>query len=198
MNQNNGQESLFPPGRKIGTKSEYARHRACTPAAVTRALKEGRISVLKVGGRELIDFEAADSAWAVSTRPRVDAHPPPPRGPAPPPDGGSRDDLRAARLRREIAECERSERRNLHERGILVDRAEVLADLTTAAGLILNILESAADQLAPLLYEQGQEKIRAIICDHTESVCRQIAYALTAASRPSSYRPMEAASDASP
>lgn len=55
------------------TKSEYAKLRGCAPSAVTRAIKEGRITTIQVDGRELIEVAVADIQWQSNTRARVDS-----------------------------------------------------------------------------------------------------------------------------
>jgi phage terminase Nu1 subunit (DNA packaging protein) len=55
------------------TKSEYAKLRKCAPSAVTRAIKEGRITTIQVDGREMIEVAVADIQWGQNTRARVDS-----------------------------------------------------------------------------------------------------------------------------
>lgn len=55
------------------TKSEYAKLRGCAPSAVTRAIKEGRITTIQVDGREVIEVAVADIQWQSNTRARVDS-----------------------------------------------------------------------------------------------------------------------------
>lgn len=57
------------------TKSEYARQRGVNPSAVTKAINEGRITIVSVNGRELIDPVAADAQWAANSRRRVGSGP---------------------------------------------------------------------------------------------------------------------------
>lgn len=52
------------------TKSQYARHREVHPAAITKALKAGRISVvIDAGGNEKIDSVQADKTYKANTDP---------------------------------------------------------------------------------------------------------------------------------
>lgn len=48
-----------------GTQSEYAKYRGCTPAAVSEAIKKGRLrnSLRRVGKRYRVNFEKADEEW---------------------------------------------------------------------------------------------------------------------------------------
>lgn len=55
------------------TKSEYAKKRGCAPSAVTKAVKEGRITTVVVEGRQMIDVDVADIQWARNTRARADS-----------------------------------------------------------------------------------------------------------------------------
>lgn len=54
---------------ELMTKSEYARHRGCAPSAVTRAIKEGRISLIG----DKINPRLADLEWAENSRARADS-----------------------------------------------------------------------------------------------------------------------------
>tara|TARA_Y100000310_G_scaffold243676_1_gene248277 strand:- start:43760 stop:44338 length:579 start_codon:yes stop_codon:yes gene_type:complete len=51
------------------TKSEYARHRGVTPAAVNDAIKQGKITeaIFKVKGRDRVAAEIADQLWLKRT-----------------------------------------------------------------------------------------------------------------------------------
>ena len=54
----------------IVSLSEYARQRGISPAAVTKAMRDGRISrgvILGSKGKKSIDTEIADAEWAAST-----------------------------------------------------------------------------------------------------------------------------------
>jgi hypothetical protein len=63
------------------TKSEYARARGCSPAAVTTAIKDGRIrgAIVTRNGKELLDLDKANELWARNTQ----QQPPPRAKPAP-------------------------------------------------------------------------------------------------------------------
>lgn len=126
------------------SKVDYARHRGCAPSAVTRAIKEGRISVLPDGS---INPRIADVEWAENSRARADSqrHPPAtppaaaaaaatppaaaqpapadaPGAPPPPPAEGGYADHRA---RREKAEAEEAELRVARLAGRLLDKSAV-------------------------------------------------------------------------
>lgn len=59
------------------SKSEYARRRGCAPSAVTKAIKEGRISLIG----DKINPRLADLEWAENTRARADSGARTPRSP---------------------------------------------------------------------------------------------------------------------
>ena len=115
-------------------KSEYAKHRGCSPAAVTKALKHGRIVL--IDGK--IDPAVADIQWAANSRARIhggqrraasvagaDA---PLVDPITPGRAGADQggvDYWSARGRREAAEAELSELQLGEKRGDLVRRADV-------------------------------------------------------------------------
>lgn len=120
------------------SKVDYARHRGCAPSAVTRAIKEGRISVMPDGS---INPRIADVEWAENSRARADSqrHAPPPSAastptvpsapaeataataPVPPAEGGYADH----RARREKAEAEEAELRVARLAGRLLDKSAV-------------------------------------------------------------------------
>jgi hypothetical protein len=99
---------------KMIGKSEYAKHRGCTPAAVLKAIRTGRITTVERDGQTLIDPEVADIQWANNTRARGDSARKPGAVPGvdkpgqPPADDGA-DDYKDHRARREKAEADRAE-----------------------------------------------------------------------------------------
>jgi hypothetical protein len=130
------------------SKSEYARRRGCAPSAVTKAIKEGRISLIG----DKINPRLADLEWAENTRARADSGARAPRSPveasgmaqavapiaeAPPALPAADGEAPAAaaqgesgyhehRRRREAAEAERAELETARMAGRLVEleRAE--------------------------------------------------------------------------
>jgi phage terminase Nu1 subunit (DNA packaging protein) len=60
--------------RKLLTPAEYARHRKCSPAAVSQAISAGRITpVTGSDSRKMIDPEVADLQWKLKTDPAQSA-----------------------------------------------------------------------------------------------------------------------------
>lgn len=172
------QAELLPSERRLISKSDYAKHRNCSKAAISRAVRSGRISTVTAGTRELIDPKIADAQWEATTRARVDAP-----GPLAPlaPSTEVRDDLRAARLRRERADASMRELALERERGRLIARRDVKADLTDAVAVILSAWDSFPDRLSPLLVGiEDQAQIRAVLRDEIEQLQHRVAEALTA------------------
>jgi hypothetical protein len=158
----------LPPGRQIGTKSDYARHRNCAPSAVTRAIADRRISVLVINGKEVIDFAAADAAWASSTRFRRDATPPAPRGPTPVPDG--LDAMGIARLKREEAAAELLALRLDREAGLLVLKADVDFVLADFGAMVRTSLEDLGGRIAGALVGRTADEIRRLLDEEATSI----------------------------
>jgi hypothetical protein len=157
-------------------KSEYASHRGVGPSAITRALKEGRLVTKLVNGKELIDVVASDAVWQATTRARIDSP-----GPASPlvASAEGHDEMRAARLRREQADASLRELALERERGALIARRDVKADLTNAVAVILSAWDSLPDRLSPLLVGlEDQAQIRAVLRDEIEQLQHRVAEAL--------------------
>ncbi|WP_295886694.1 hypothetical protein [uncultured Thiohalocapsa sp.] len=188
--ENYSQQELLPdPARKIGTKAEYARHRGCAPSAVTRALKEGRISTVIINGREMVDFEASDRRWATLTRPKADA----PTGPQQRPDRSEEepegDKYKAAKTREAEASAALRELELQRRRGELVPLADVVQDLTTAVGIILNAWHGLPARMAPVLADQPQDRIHALLAEAVTDIQAATHAALEKAVRESQAEP---------
>lgn len=176
------QGSLLPPPRKFGSKSEYARHRGCAPSAVTRAISEGRITTTRINGRELIDFEQADAQWAVSTRPRRDAHITPPRGPSVDDQTrATRDELREVRLRRERADADRAELRAMIESREVVYRADAELTLQEFAILIREDAINIPSRTAPMLVGRPASEIADVLAEAIADMLNRVADAMSRA-----------------
>jgi hypothetical protein len=156
-------ELLPPPSRKLGTKSEYARHRQVQPSAITRAIKAGRITTVTLNGKELIDFEKSDADWVLSTRTRSDAMgPPPPRGARKAPESDDlADRMQRAKVRREEAIAWRAQGELDALRGSLLHRDEVEKALADFGRLYLSKLQSFAFRLAPAV--SGHTDVQVLI-----------------------------------
>lgn len=59
--------------QKLVTQKEYAVLRGCAPSAVTRAVKEGRITLVLIAGKKMVDVALADRQWAQNSRARGDS-----------------------------------------------------------------------------------------------------------------------------
>jgi phage terminase Nu1 subunit (DNA packaging protein) len=93
----------------------YARHRRCSPEAVSKAVKAGRLreSVTQVNGRPAIaSTDLADEEWERNTQPR---------------DGSTMDELIAVRVRKETAQAELAELDLAERRGELIAAEKVKA-----------------------------------------------------------------------
>jgi len=146
------------------TKSDYARARGCSPAAVTGAIKSGRIkaAVVTQNGRELLDFDKANELWERNTQ----QQPPPTRASATPPkpptdrelqaliQGLPEDqipDLNDSRARREHYLAEKARLEALRGRDELVPSDQVKAEAFACARAVRDALLGLADRLAPML-----------------------------------------------
>lgn len=146
-------------------KSDYARSRGCSPAAVTAAIKSGRIrgAVVTQNGRELLDFDKANELWERNTQ----QQPPPTRpaaaAPAKPPtdrelqafiQGLPEDqipDLNDSRARREHYLAEKARLEALRGRDELVPADQVKAEAFACARAVRDALLGLADRLAPMV-----------------------------------------------
>lgn len=146
------------------TKSEYARSRGCSPAAVTGAIKTGRIkaAVVTKNGRELLDFDKANKLWERNTQ----QQPPPTRVSSEPPKPPTHRDLQAliqglpedqipdlndSRARREHYLAEKARLDALRGRDELVPSDQVKAEAFAQARAVRDALLGLADRLAPML-----------------------------------------------
>lgn len=137
------------------TKSEYAKLRKCAPSAVTRAIKEGRITTIQVDGREMIEVAVADIQWGQNTRARVDstsASAVTQAPPDPPKDAGTSTSYDEARRRRETAEAHIAEMKQAEMEATLIRvdavRAAWAAKITGARDALLQIPSRIAPVLA--------------------------------------------------
>lgn len=147
------------------SQAEYARHRECSRAAVTQAVKEGRINL--IDGK--IDPAVADIQWAANTRSKIAFAPPKvPRiertestAPIDPlPDSAITQtvyDLQLARAKREHHEANIAEMRERQKAGELVELQQVHLAYTTLAAQLRAALERIPDKLAPRLAAEADE-----------------------------------------
>ena len=131
------------------TKSAYAKRRGVSPAAVTKALKTGRIKELPDG---TIDPDEADAMWEANSKTSVAT----PQTSAARPKTQAATDARQAdyheeRALHEAAKRELAELRLAEERGELVRRASLRRAIFDAAREVRNRLLSIPARVAPLV-----------------------------------------------
>lgn len=164
-----------------GLASHYAKHRGVTKAAVTRAVKEGRI--VSCGkdekGRDLYDFEQCDIDWAHNRSPstrggkRVDVH----DVPVPDREGVDKSmTFNEARTKREQYQAELARLEYEEKLGTLVDvekmRQEAFKLARTARDNLLNI----PDRVAPLILgAEDLHTIRKVLLEEIHKVCEALA-----------------------
>jgi phage terminase Nu1 subunit (DNA packaging protein) len=138
------------------TKSQYAKLRGCAASAVTRAIKEGRITTIQVDGRELIEVAVADIQWQSNTRARVDSSSAAAVAAEPAVivanEVGGKTSYEEARRRRETAEANLAEMKQAEMQGTLI-RADAVrtawaAKITGARDALLQIPSRVAPVLA--------------------------------------------------
>ncbi|MFZ9848929.1 MAG: hypothetical protein ACO3FA_00775 [Vulcanococcus sp.] len=154
-------------GQQLVTKSEYARIRGVTPAAVTIATRS-RIAdaLITRNGRQLLDLDRANELWERNTAkqpppaPRPAAAPPPPSAPVTdeqlrafiqglPEDAIP--DLNESRARREHYAAEKARLEALQGRGELIPAADVKKEAFALARAVRDALMTIPDRLAPEL-----------------------------------------------
>ena len=138
------------------TKSEYAKLRGCAPSAVTRAIKEGRITTVLIDGRELIEVAVADIQWQSNTRARADSTSAAVVAAMPAVivanEVGATTSYEEARRRRETAEANLAEMKQAEMSGVLIRtdavRSAWAAKITGARDALLQIPSRIAPVLA--------------------------------------------------
>jgi hypothetical protein len=164
------------------TQAEYARRRGVSRAAVTQAVKAGRIML--IDGR--IDPDVADIQWAKNTPnsrtggPATGAVPPtrnPLRGSEveAPPAGAGDPTLLDARTRREQALAELAELELAEKRGELVPVEDIRKALVPKILGVRDALDTLADRLAPLLAaEADPAKVYAMLKQEHRQILAQL------------------------
>lgn len=167
----------------IGSQREYADHRGVTQPAVSKAIKDGRLSLSLIpkGKRFLIDFDIADQEWAANSGVSEDPRKAPPElrhtPPIDIPDAIVNDDLvevvdiargvaqdqplsyAAARAKTEHFKAKTAELDYLKRAGELVDRSEIGRVAFEAASTAKNKAFSRAPRLAQVVLEAKTEKL---------------------------------------
>ena len=167
---------------ELVTQSEYARRRGCSEAAVRRAVKDGRISLLE--GK--LDPTAADAQWARNTRVRAGSKPADsanlgaPGGAAAAGEGAAptredNDAYWAVKARREKAEADMAELKLAEQRAELVRVSAVRsAYATRAAALRESILQIPARLAAVLAAETDHARCHDLLQAELHQVLAQL------------------------
>ena len=142
-------------------KSEFAKIKGVSGAAVSQAIKSGRIrgAVVTQNGKELLDHDLALELWERNTL----QQPPPTNAPKEPPtdkqlrefiDGLPEDqipDLNESRARREHYQAEKAKLEALQGRGELVPAEEVKREAFAMGRQIRDAMQGIPDRVASLL-----------------------------------------------
>jgi hypothetical protein len=162
------------------SKSEYARLRGCTEAAVRRAVRDGRISLIS----DKIDPTAADAQWARNTRVRAGSKPADfsnlGAAGSTPGDTPTRDDndaYWAVKARREKAEADIAELKLAELQGDLIRRGDIEAVHARSAALFREALLQMANRVTPIIASYGgdEAKIRTLIDKEHRQALEQFA-----------------------
>jgi len=160
------------------SQAEYAKHRGCSEAAVSKAIKAGRISL--IDGK--IDPVAADAQWARNSRVRAGSgRPPAGPGALPGPLAGDGedpdtkpggDDYWNSRSRREAAEAELAEIELAERNGQVILVKAVEAVWAQALGATREHLLQVRARLAPLLAAESDAfKIEQLLdAEHSQAL----------------------------
>jgi phage terminase Nu1 subunit (DNA packaging protein) len=145
------------PMRKLLTFAAYARHRNCSPAAVTQAVAAGRVSaVAGPDGRKMIDPEVADLQWKSKTdaaqSARANASKRVDDLPGTDPAGG---DYFASRARRENAEANMAEMRAAELAGELVSAERVRLAASKMGRMVRDAVLGVPSRIAPTLASES-------------------------------------------
>ena len=150
-------------------KSEFARERGVSPAAVTHAIRSGRIAgaVVTQNGREMIDPELATKLWESNTLQQPPPTAPRPAAPQPGPAARVSDDdlaafirglpedqipdLNESRARREHYQAEKARLEALQGRGELVPAADVKRQAFELARAVRDELGGIPDRVASMI-----------------------------------------------
>ena len=168
------------------TKSAYARSRGCSPAAVTTAIKSGRINaaVVTKDGKELLDFDKANELWARNTQ----QQPPSTQAAATPANPPSNKDLRTfieglpedeipdlnlSRARREHYNAERDRIAALRDRDEVGSLSEVRTRAAKLARQVRDLLLIIPSRNAARLAAMSDpEDVRALLEQEIEGALK--------------------------
>ena len=133
------------PATELISKSDFARLRGVSPAAVSKAISSGRIAAAVVthGGRELLALALATDLWQRNTLAQDVAAADPP--------GDDVADLNTSRRRLLHHRATLAELEAMQRRGELVPVSEVKAEAFSLARAVRDALMGLPDRVAPLL-----------------------------------------------
>ena len=166
------------------TKAEASRALGVTPAAVYRAVKEGRLSVVATrDGRELINTETMRDEWDAKTQRKIGRGPKPPAGESRWPERRQKrevvravddvPDYNESRARTEYLKAELLEIERAEKEGRLVDAEQVAAkwgELVAIARTKIMGVPSKAKQRMPDLSADDAALLEEIVREALEDL----------------------------
>jgi phage terminase Nu1 subunit (DNA packaging protein) len=160
--------------------ADYARHRGVSTAAVTYAIRDGRISVTEVNGKRMIESDRADLEWNENTVHEKKRHTPEgatakiiapktKRAPPPPPEPDSAETTETyakSRAQKEHYQAKLAKLDYEKRAGTLVDAHEVQLEAYKIARAVRDALLSIPDRVASeLAAETNAFKLHARLTD---------------------------------
>lgn len=165
---------------KLIGKSEYAKHRGCTPAAVLKAIRTGRITTVERDGQTWIDPDVADIQWAKNSRARLRHLPADPGSPVLHVPQSAPEaqlyDIQAARAKREHHEANLADLREQKAAGVLLERTRVEKGAADAAAQLRSALEQLPGKLGmQLAAESDPPAVRALLTSAVGEILENLA-----------------------
>lgn len=168
---------------------DYAKHRGCSPAAVSKAIKQGRLEKSitrdKLGHPKIVDPVKADQEWERNTAPRPEAEPEPkpkpratakekaPEAPVEPVDTSGVPSYADSRARAEAAKAGLQTLKLMEERGALVRvdgvRAEVSSKFSEIRAKLLGVA-SRLLQRSPTITKADADLAHELIREALEAI----------------------------
>lgn len=136
---------------RLITMSEYARHRGVTPAAVTKAIANNRITTVERDGKVWIDPEVADIQWARNTRDFGQQRKAPAPAAVATPIEAELYDMQQARAKREHHEANLAALREAEKLGALVAFDDVKRAAAAASAQMAQIIDRLPVRLGDVL-----------------------------------------------
>jgi hypothetical protein len=171
----NGVRAPAPAVRQIVRKSAYASHRGCSPAYVSKLIREGKLTSPAITPDDLIDVALADAQLSAMSDPaRVDD-----QVDAQLQEAAASDDqptFAAAKTRREEANANIAEMELAKRRGELVDRQSVFDAFYEIGVQVRDALSARRLQLAQSLAVLTDPAAIALAIDEADrAMCEKIA-----------------------